>query len=74
MTMKITVTNDDDSARTAEVQQETFKVGDRYAGPATVEVVSLGPGESRSFWIHAARRITIIEDTTAVSAAHRRPE
>jgi hypothetical protein len=58
MTMKIRITNED-LARTATVEDEQFVVGKPV--PDRTDHVVIGPGESREFYIHAARRLTITE-------------
>lgn len=68
MTMKITVSNGD-GHRVAEVREQEFDVTNA-SGPSAVRQnrVRLGPGESRSFWIHAAKTLEIVEDPTGSDA------
>ena len=58
MTMKLRVTNED-AARTATVLDEQYSIGRLL--PDRTDTVTLAPGESREFYIHASRRIIILE-------------
>lgn len=58
MTMKVTVTNED-AGRTASVRVQDFDKD--KVGATTTGTQRLGAGESRSFYIHAGRRLLIDE-------------
>jgi len=56
--MRIKITNED-GARYAEVTDEQFTIGN--TSPDRTDTVLLAPSESRDFWIHTARRLTVVE-------------
>lgn len=68
MTMRVSVKNEDPQ-RTAEVLVEEYRVGDRIAGPKSVTSTSIAPGESRDFYLHAAKRLIVTENPNAARAA-----
>jgi len=59
MTMQVQITNLD-NGRTAKVEVQDFNIDRRTI--ACVDSFLLSPGESRSVWIHAARKVEITED------------
>ena len=69
MTMRVTVENGD-SQRTAVVTEETFELGTVLAHKIGTVVAHknttvLGPGQERTFYIHAAKRLIVVEDPAA---------
>lgn len=63
MAMEIKIVNGD-AHRVAEVREQEFSVTSASGAPVAANVTKsrLGPGESRSFWIHAAKTLLIVED------------
>jgi len=61
MTMEIKITNADQQ-RVAEVREREVDVTSQTGQAARESKTRLGPGESRSFWIHAAKTLLITED------------
>lgn len=61
MTMRVTITNADVSGRVAHVQVEDFD----HDKPGVADEFTLGKGEARSVYIHAARRVIVTEDPLA---------
>lgn len=62
MTMKLTITNED-PGRTAEVEIQEANFSSLAAPISTRETIP--PRESRSFWIHAAKRLLVTENPNA---------
>lgn len=62
MTMAIEIKNGDPH-RVAEVREEEWDLT-QGSGPqaARQHKSRLGPGESRTFYIHAAKTLTVVED------------
>ena len=60
MTMEISIKNGD-AHRTAEVREQEYDVT-KGAAPVRESKVRLGPGESRTFYIHAAKTLLVVED------------
>lgn len=59
MTMQVEIKNLD-ALRTARVEVQDFNIERRTI--ACVDEFQLGPGESRSVYIHAARQFVVTED------------
>lgn len=60
MTMAIQVKNDD-AGRVARVRESTFDVTSDTPQNAHVVTSEVGPGEARTYWIHAAKTLEISE-------------
>jgi hypothetical protein len=58
MTMRVTIANHD-AARTAEVTVQEFKKDE--PGPEVIDRERISPGEVRSFYLHAGRRLLVDE-------------
>ena len=58
MTMRVTVANQD-AARTAEVTVQEFRKGEPV--PDVIDTERISPGEVRSFYLHAGRRLLVDE-------------
>ena len=61
MTMQISIKNEDQH-RVAEVREQEFDVTSSAPKAARTNTARIGPGESRSFLIHAAKTLLVVED------------
>jgi len=60
MTLQVTVKNEDNAGRVAEVVEEEYRIGS--LAPERTVKTRLSAGESRSFHVHASKRLIVSED------------